>query len=125
MATDINTITIIGRLTRDAETRTVGDKTVASFAIASNYYAGKDKGEGVNYVDVEYWTRPEFLQHLKKGKHVAVAGTLRQDRWQDKDGQNRSKIKVLGHEVQLLGGNAATGNQGGQTSTPPADDMPF
>jgi single-strand DNA-binding protein len=102
VASDINSTTVVGRLTRDAETRTVGDKTVAAYAIASNYYA-KDKPDAVNFFDVDHWQPGGVLPYLKKGAQVVINGELRQERW-TKDGVNHSKIKIMVHRLQLVGG---------------------
>jgi single-strand DNA-binding protein len=97
---DINFDFKIGRLTRDAELKKIGEKNVISFSIAVNEF--KDE---VSFFDIEHWTTfYKIAEYLKKGTQVAVLGRLKQDRWQDKDGNNRSKIKIVAEQLQLLGG---------------------
>jgi single-strand DNA-binding protein len=120
---DLNSVNLIGRLTRDAELKyTSGGTAVCKFAIAVN----RKKKDGENWVDeasffdIVLWGRQgEALnQYLVKGKQVGVKGELRQERW-EQDGQKRSRIEVVAMDIQLLGGtgygdegSARTGNQG-------------
>ncbi|MGA8655448.1 MAG: single-stranded DNA-binding protein [Chthoniobacterales bacterium] len=47
-------------------------------------------------------------QYTKKGSPLFVDGRLHQDSWTDKSGQNRTKLKVVGESVQLLGARPQT-----------------
>ena len=109
---DLNKWTGIGRLTRDAETKhTAGGMAICSFAVAVNRRVkkGEQWEEQASFFDVEmFGKRAESIgQYLVKGKQVGISGELAQDRWTDGDGQNRSKVKIIADDVQLLGGNAA------------------
>lgn len=113
---DINRVIEIGRLTRDMElTFTPGGSAVGQFSIAVNRRVKKDQNwvDEVNYFDVVlFGNQAKSLQpFLTKGKMVGIDGYLKQDRWQDKQtGQNRSTIKIVVNELQLLGGKDG-GNQ--------------
>ena len=120
--TDMNHVFLIGRLTRDlgADERSfayVGNGQMARANISIAVNRSKKEGEQwvdeVNYFDITIWgrTAENLKQYLLKGKQIAVDGYLRQDRWQ-KDGQNFSKVVVVAHSVQLLGGKS----EGGQAS---------
>ena len=107
---DFNSVVLLGRLVRDPELRYVGNGApVCSFSVATNHrYTKSDgqKAESVTFVDVDVWRRLAEIcsQFLKKGRHVLVTGTLRQDRWVDaKTQQPRSKLKIIAREVQFLG----------------------
>jgi len=113
MAADINHVVLVGRLTRDAELKSIASgQAVCKFSIAVN--RSKKNGEQwedePNFFDVVLWgRRGEVLhQYLNKGKMVGVDGELRQDRWQQ-DGQNRSKVEIVANNIQLLGGNPSGG----------------
>ncbi len=144
---DLNTVSLVGRLTRDAELRyTNSGMPICNFSIANNYSKkqGDQWTEEVNFFDVVVFGRQgeAVNNYLKKGKQVAVQGELRQDRW-EQDGQRRSKVQVIASNLQLLGGRAeGGGGSGGQysggggseprnTESPPApgpdfeDDVPF
>lgn len=119
---DINHVTLVGRLTRDAEIKsTQSGTTFAKFALAVNRYAGKDKGEEVSFVDCTLWGKQADAvgKYLTKGKQVGVVGELQQERW-EKDGQKHSKLTVTVRNVQLLGGNAEHSGSGDDDS-----DVPF
>ena len=116
---DINRVILIGRLTRDAELKSIASGlTVCKFSIAVNRHRknGDQWEEEANFFDVTVWGRSgEVLhQYLVKGKMVAVDGELRQDRWQQ-DGQNRSKVEIIANNLQLLGGNPGSGSAGGES----------
>jgi single-strand DNA-binding protein len=118
MAADINHVVLVGRLTRDAELKSIASgQAVCKFSIAVN--RSKKNGEQwedePNFFDVVLWgRRGEALhQYLNKGKLVGVDGELRQDRWQQ-DGQNRSKVEIVANNIQLLGGGPGGG--GGSSS---------
>ena len=119
---DINSVTLVGRLTRDAEIKsTQGGTTFAKFALAVNRYAGKDKGEEVSFIDCTLWGKQADAvgKYLTKGKQIGVVGELVQERW-EKDGQKHSKITVTARSIQLLGGNTEHSGSGDDDS-----DVPF
>jgi single-strand DNA-binding protein len=118
--TDLNHVVLIGRLTRDAELKSIASgQSVCKFSIAVNRKKknGDQWEDEANFFDIVVWGRQgeSLHQYLVKGKMVAVDGELRQDRWQQ-EGQNRSKIEVVANYLQLLGGNpgggGGSGNQG-------------
>ncbi|WP_053227984.1 single-stranded DNA-binding protein [Spirochaeta cellobiosiphila] len=101
-----NSVVVEGNLVKDPETRTTpnGHK-LSLFTVAHNYYYKVDgeQTKGVNYFDIEVWNRTsEFAEeYLSKGTNVRIAGILRQDRWNDKDGHVRSKIKIIGEHIEF------------------------
>jgi len=106
---DLNHVSLIGRLTRDAEIKTTQNgQTVCKFSIAVNRRMKKgDQWEDeANFFDVTLWGKQgeSLSKYLVKSKMIGIDGELRQDRWQQ-DGQNRSRIEVVANYVQLLGGN--------------------
>lgn len=107
---DINHVIEIGHLTRDAEvTYTPGGMAVAKFSIAVNRRVkkGQEWVDEANYFDVSVFGKQaeNLKQFLTKGKQVCVDGYLKQDRWQDQaTGQNRSAVKIISNDIQLLGG---------------------
>ena len=103
---DINSVVLCGRVTRDAEVKyTSGGMAVSEISIAVNRYAGKDKGEEVSFFEVNIWgkTAEALVQYLTKGRQIVVQGELRQERW-EKDGQKQSKVRVNANNIQLVGG---------------------
>ena len=127
MATDINSVVLIGRLTRDAELRYSNSGTaICKFSIANSYSrkTGDTWSEETNFFDaVLMGRRAEALhKYLVKGKQVGIKGELRQDRW-EQDGQRRSRVEIFVNDVNLLGGGQGGGgggdyNRGAQSSSP-------
>jgi len=125
MAADLNHVTLIGRLTRDAELKyTSAGFAISNFSIAVNRRRknGDQWMEEASFFEINlYGKSAESLkQYLVKGKQVAVDGELRQDRW-EQDGQPRSKVVIAANNVQLLGGNMSgnSGSTGGYNSNQP------
>ncbi len=120
MASDINTVVLVGRLTRDAELKyTSGGTAVCKFSIAvnRNRKQGDQFVEEASFFDIVVWGRQgEAVQkYLEKGKQVAIQGELRQNRW-EQDGQPRSKVEIHAFNLQLLGGPGGAGGSGGGRS---------
>lgn len=110
--TDLNHVTLIGRLTRDAELKyTSNGFAISNFSIAVNRRRknGEQWMEEANFFDISlYGKAAESLkQYLIKGKQIAIDGELRQDRW-EQDGQPRSRVVIAANNVQLLGGGSAS-----------------
>lgn len=107
MATDFNNVTLIGRLTADPVSKYLpSGSAVAEFSIANNYYVSSKNTTEVNYFEVVAFGKiaETVSKYLTKGKQVAVMGTLRQNRWQDKDtNTSRSKVRILMSSMQVLG----------------------
>lgn len=105
MAKAINQVTIMGRLTRDPETRTTTTgKTIVSFSLAVD--RGNDE---TDFIDCTAWEKTGELvaQYLSKGSRAIVQGRLRQDSWDDREtGKKRSKIEVVANDVTFLDGPA-------------------
>ena len=143
-----NKVILLGNLTRDPEVRyTPKGSAVCDLGIAVNRNYTTDSGERreeVTYVDVVLWARLAEIagEYLKKGRPVFIEGRLQMDTWDDKQtGQKRTKLRVVGESMQLLGGRPAgggdaaeAGGESRQTSPPPKptarpeadeDEIPF
>ena len=119
-----NKVILLGNLTRDPEVRyTPKGSAVADLGIAVNRQYTLENGEKreeVTFVDVTFWGRTAEVagEYLKKGRPVFIEGRLQLDTWDDKQsGQKRSKLKVIGETMQMLGsprgGGAANGGDEG------------
>ena len=78
-----------------------------------------EKREEVTFVDVTFWGRTAEVagEYLKKGRPVFIEGRLQLDTWDDKQsGQKRSKLKVIGETMQMLGSRPGEG--GGDAGAP-------
>lgn len=118
---DLNSVMLIGRLTRDAELSYINTGTaVCKFSIANNQSKKKDDKwtDEAHFFDVVLWakTGESLAPYLKKGKQIAIEGRLNQDRW-EKDGQKHSRVTIVASSVQLLGG-------GKQSDKPDGNEEP-
>jgi single-strand DNA-binding protein len=111
-----NKVILLGNLTRDPEVRyTPKGSAVCDLGIAVNRVYTTDSGEKreeVTYVDVVLWARLAEIagEYLKKGRPVFIEGRLQMDSWDDKQtGQKRTRLRVVGETMQLLGSRPAGG----------------
>lgn len=108
MALSLNKVYIAGNVVRDPQLRYTPDGTaVCDVTVAINYVYKKSNGEFQKetcFLDVEAWRKNAEIsaEYLKKGSPVMVVGRLKQDDWTDKEGNKRSKIKVLAERIQPL-----------------------
>jgi single-strand DNA-binding protein len=116
---NLNKVMLIGNLTRDPEIKyTPKGTAVAQLGLAVNRVWSNDAGEKqeeTTFVDVELWGRQAEVagEYLRKGKPVFIEGRLKLDSWDDKQsGQKRSKMKVVGEQIQLLGSRDGGGGEG-------------
>lgn len=105
----MNKVCIILTLTHDPETRyTPAGTGVCSFSGAynKNYTQNGEKKQKVSYFDCEAWGKTgELIQkHFHKGHKIGITGELSQDRWDDQDGKQRSKIKIIIENIDFLQG---------------------
>jgi single-strand DNA-binding protein len=115
-----NKVILLGNLTRDPEIRyTPKGTAVTELGMAVNrvYTAENgEKREETTFVDVTLWGRTAEIagEYLKKGRPVFIEGRLQLDTWDDKtSGQKRSKLKVVGEGLQLIGSRPGGGGGGG------------
>jgi len=102
----LNSVNIMGNLTRDPELRyTPSGKAVCSLSIANNriYSKNSEKITEVSYFDVEVWgvIAENCVKYLKKGNGIIVEGRLRQDRW-EKDGKTQSRVKIAANSIHFM-----------------------
>ncbi len=116
----LNKVMIIGNLTRDPEIKYTPKGTAIAdigLAVNRNYTTESgEKREEVTFIDVTLWGRTAEIvgEYCKKGRPLFVEGRLQLDTWDDKEtGQKRSKLKVVGDNIQLLGGREGGGEGGG------------
>src|SRR5256886_12042435 len=115
-----NKVLLLGNLTRDPEVRyTPKGSAVADLGIAVNRQYTLDNGEKreeVTFIDVTFWGRTAEVagEYLKKGRPVFIEGRLQLETWDDKQsGQKRSKLKVIGETMQMLGSPRGAGAANG------------
>ena len=127
-----NRVVLLGNLTRDPELRYIPSGTaVSDIGLAVNDRVKRDDQwvEEVTFVDITLWGRTAEIanEYLSKGSPVLIEGRLKLDTW-EKDGQKRSKLKVVGEKLQLLssrGGSSGGGpNRSDSHETTPHETAP-
>lgn len=99
----MNNVSVIGRLTKDIELRyTPQGKAVATISLAINEKYGEKKQ--THFINAELWGKTAEIasQYLHKGNRVGLTGSLKQHRWEDKNGQKRSTIVILVNKLHFL-----------------------
>jgi single-strand DNA-binding protein len=106
---DLNVVLLTGRLTRDPDLKETRSKQqLCTFSLACNRYfrqeTGGEYGQEAHYFDVETWglLAKQCGEGLVKGRLARVQGRLKQDRWQDGAGMNRSKILIVAERVEWV-----------------------
>jgi single-strand DNA-binding protein len=103
---NLNSILIEGNLVRDPLFRSTPKGTpVCTFTLASNRFFKQDSGleKDVGFFDVETWAKlAEQCYNLgHKGRGVRVVGRLKQSRWNDTEGNSRSKVTIVAEHVEF------------------------
>ena len=134
MSRGINKVIIIGNLGQDPEVRYMpsgGAVTTCTLATSEQW---KDKSTGQMQERTE-WHRVVFYnrlaeiagEYLKKGSKCFVEGSLRTNKWQDKNGQDRYTTEIIAREMQMLDGRQSGGQGqygGGQAPAAPRANNP-
>lgn len=135
----MNSISITGRLTKDAELRyTNGGKPVLSFSVASDIGYGDKKK--TNFFECGLWgdRAEKVAQYLTKGTSLTVVGELEIYKYQGKDGIERQAVRVHVDKFEFQGGKQQSQNtasepqpagkphgHGNPTPDDLDDDIPF
>ena len=119
---DLNSWSITGRLTRDADYRMLASgKAVLSCGVAVNTGWGEHKK--TTFAKINQWGErgANLCQYLKKGKLIAATGVLTVSLWQGKDGKEHTELVLDTSSIQLLGGD---GPQETERRLPPHEPSP-
>lgn len=99
----MNTVCVSGRLARDVDVNvTPNGKMCVRFSIAVQ---GRNKDD-VQWIDCESWNQTaEYLQkYSQKGSLILIEGSLKVDKWEDRNGNKRSTVRVLSNRVSIATG---------------------
>jgi len=122
-----NRVVLLGNVTRDPELKYIPSGTaVCEIGLAVNDRRKDGNGEWVDdttFVDITLWARTAEVvgEYVRKGDPLFVEGRLKFDQW-EKDGQKRSKLRVVGERIQLLGGKRDNQPRGATASRPSRDE---
>lgn len=137
-----NRVVLVGNMTRDVELRFIQSGTAVTdigLAVNDRVKRGDDWVDEPTFVDITFWGRTaEVLnEYCKKGDKILVEGRLKLDQWETKEGDKRSKLKVVGERMQMLSSKSARQQGNGQDAyservehptaaqTPAKEESPF
>lgn len=105
----MNTAILIGNITNDLEVRPAGQSNVLKFGLGVR---GNFKKDETNFIQVEAWGKnaENIAKYFKKGSKILIQGELKQNRFEDKDGNKREKVYVNVDKFEFL--DAKGSNQG-------------
>jgi single-strand DNA-binding protein len=111
-----NRVILVGNLTRDPELKYIPSGTAVSeigLAVNDRVKKGEQWVDETTFVDVTLWGRTAEIanEYLTKGSNVLFEGRLKLDTW-EKDGQKRSKLRVVCDKMQMLGSKGEGGAGG-------------
>jgi len=103
----LNKVLLIGRLTKDPVIRYLPSGTpVTEFAIAYNrrYKVNEEWKEESHFFDIKAYGKlaEGLVERLSKGYMIVVEGRLIQERWTSKEGEQRSKVRVVAENVRIV-----------------------
>lgn len=113
---NVNKVILIGRLGNQPELKyTPSNRAVTELRLAVNR-SWTDRGSGqrqekTDWFSVEVWDKnaENCEKYLAKGREVYVEGRLSNDEWTDKEGQKRTKTKIVAEVIQFIGGRGEGG----------------
>ncbi|MGV3031332.1 single-stranded DNA-binding protein [Staphylococcus hyicus] len=117
-----NSVILTGRITKDLELKSAGQTQVTNFSMAVD---NPFKRDDASFFDiVAFGKTAELLNnYCGKGSKILIEGNLKQDRFQDKQGNNRSAVRVIANRVEFLESKGQSNNQPKQQGQ--AQDNPF
>lgn len=123
---DLNSILVEGNMVRDPELKyTPSGTAVCTFSIASNrsWKKGEEWEKEVSYFDCELWGKlaESIKERTTKGRGVRVVGRLKQERWPDSEGNQKSKVKIVAEHVEV---KPEWKKDGDHASEPPKQEAP-
>ena len=105
MSADLNTVTLVGRLTRDPERKDIGSTSLLNLRLAFSASSKQgDTWEDVpQYVDVTVWGKygDALEPYMHKGDQIVVSGRLAWREWEQPDGTKRQAHQIVAEKVQL------------------------
>lgn len=122
-----NLIILTGRITKDLELKQAGQTQVANFSLAVD---NPFKRDDTSFFDIAAFGKTAQLlnNYCGKGSKILIEGNLKQDRFQDKEGNNRSVVRVIANRIEFLdskGSNNQNNQPQQQQGQAPAGNNPF
>jgi len=126
----MNKVFLVGNLTRDPETRTLGSGvTMCTFSIAVNRrFANANGTREADFLNIVTWRQlaETCSRYLAKGRKVSVIGSIQTRSYDAQDGSKRHVTEIVADEVEFLtaAGASAPRDNGGFDSMPIPPENP-
>ena len=103
MSKNLNTVSLVGRVGGDPEVRIFESGSILAKVSLAVKRRGKDLPP--DWFAIEFWGNPAkvIADYVNKGSLIGVTGSLKIDRWTDKDGNQRQRPYIHAHNLELLG----------------------
>jgi single-strand DNA-binding protein len=93
----INRVLLIGNLTGDPELIEAGKSKIVNASLANHQFfenGQEERQEVTTFVEIKIWgsSAENFAKFARRGQEILVEGSLRQDRWEDDQGNKRTKL---------------------------------
>lgn len=126
----MNKVLLIGRLTKDAEVKTLDSgMKLAKFCVAINRRTKKDEHPEADFVFCQAWDKVADLigKYVHKGDKVGIVGRIQTGKFQDKDGVNHDRFEVVVEEIEFLSEKKSETSAPETPSAPvaPPAELPF
>ena len=134
---NFNLTILMGNLVSDPELKPIGDSNVVRFRLATNRKYSTNTGEKKEdsmFIDCEMWGNRATVisEHFKKGDGIHVNGYLKQENWESKEGEKKSKLVLSIDNFEFIDGGkkssadqSATPNKAKKPASASLQDIPF
>lgn len=99
----VNSVTLVGRVGKDPESRMAGETPVASFSLATSEKVKGEEQTQWHQVKVFGKLADIVQQYVKKGQMLYIGGSIRYESW-EKDGEKKYRTEIVAREMKMLGG---------------------
>ncbi|MBQ1793696.1 MAG: single-stranded DNA-binding protein [Peptostreptococcaceae bacterium] len=103
----MNRCVLTGRITNKPELRkNEGGTCKCQFSIAVQRFGAKEGTQDVDFINCTVWNKQaeNLVKYQDKGSLVGIEGELRNDRYTDSEGNDRTFSNVLANRIEYIGG---------------------
>jgi single-strand DNA-binding protein len=120
---NFNKVVLVGNLVTEPELKEIGDSNLVRFRMAINRrYTTKsgEKKEDSTFIDCEMWgpRAGVIAEYVNKSDPILIEGHLKQENWENKDGEKRSKILVSIEDFEFLNKKSSDLKDSSEKSAP-------
>lgn len=102
----MNRVNLLGNITKDIELKETGSGVkYTRFSIAVRRTFKNDDGEyDTDFFNVIAWRKTAEIisEYFKKGSRIAISGKLQQNKYTDKDGNERTSVEIVAEDIDFI-----------------------